>query len=515
MDISSGLPGVFSGRGVATVILKRKRQILYTFGLTVVLVIAGSYVVPLQFSVFSTIYVRRNLPPTPNLSPAYHVVLERQEVITSEVEVIKSRAVGERVADILLARGDEPKKRALKWQFLITARAAVKRLKSQIEGFFLSLGLVNLASPREVMIKAIRDNLTVKPVVNSDIITIAYKSSDPNFAAVVVNTVTRVYIAQAHLLANREGLYDFYSEQLEISKANIKTLENKVQSIKRRGSIVSIDEQIKLKLQELSALNTQLNQMQGERMEITRKVATLNEQIQNQPDEVLSTTASRPNPRIEQMNARLLDLEMDKAKRLEVFTPVTRKIKEIDEAMDRIREKLAKEPLTVVDTQTMAKNPIRESLTVALYQAEADLNAKSARESILARNIEQLKAELRQLDEDAARLREITAAIGAAEKSYTRYVDQREDARMAAASDPKTTNVRVIHHASVPETPVYSRMFLIQIGALLGLVMGIGVAFLSELFDDSANDKKDDVEHPVNLPVLATVPENTFAREGK
>ena len=104
-NLSRGFP---AKRDIVNLIFKRKKQIIFTFLVTVILVIVGSYLIPLEYNAFSTVYIKRNLPPIPNLS-AYHLVLERLEVINSQVEVIKSRAVIEKAVEILLAMGDEPK----------------------------------------------------------------------------------------------------------------------------------------------------------------------------------------------------------------------------------------------------------------------------------------------------------------------------------------------------------------------------------------------------------------------
>jgi len=436
--------------------------------------------------------------------------MNRLEVISSEVEVIKSRAVVEKAVDILLAMEEAPKKggETTGW-ILVTIKSVVKSIKKAIDNVMFAIGLAYRANKREEMINSLGDSLVLKPVVNADILTIGYKSADPKFAATVVNTVTKIYLEASHGLEQRQGVFELYNQRLEESRSAIKKLEEEGQSLKQNASIVPVDDQIKLKLQELTALTTSLNQLRGEKTEITRKIATLKDQIGDQPSEVLNAKATRPNPRIEQLSTKLWELEAERAKQLEKYVPGSRKIKEFDDAIARVREGLGKEPLTVVESQTVGTNSIRQNLISSLYQSEADLNAKAARESVLTRQIEGIKAELGQLDRHAVRLKEISGAISNAEKSYTRYVDQREEARIGALSDSKMTNVRVIHYASIPEIPVISRMALIQIGGFLGLLMGVGLAFVLEFFDHSLNNKED-VEYYLNLPLLASIPETDF-----
>jgi len=183
---------------------------------------------------------------------------------------------------------------------VVVVKAVLKPIKSAIDDFLVAIGLVDRASEREGMINSLRDTLAVKPVVNSNIVTIGYNSANPKFAATVVNTVTKVYLEASHGLEKRQGVLELYNEQLEESQSAIKKLEEEFHSLKQSASIVAIDDQIKLKLQELTALNTSLNQSRGERTEITRKIATLKDQIRDQPSEVLNAKATRANPRIDQ-----------------------------------------------------------------------------------------------------------------------------------------------------------------------------------------------------------------------
>ena len=68
------------------------------------------------------------------------------------------------------------------------------------------------------------------------------------------------------------------------------------------------------------------------------------------------------------------------------------------------------------------------------------------------------------------------------------------------------TNVDVIHYASLPESPKRPRIVDILIGATLGLLVGIALAFAAEFFDHSL-ENKEDVESALGLPLLASLPE--------
>jgi uncharacterized protein involved in exopolysaccharide biosynthesis len=116
------------------------------------------------------------------------------------------------------------------------------------------------------------------------------------------------------------------------------------------------------------------------------------------------------------------------------------------------------------------------------------------------------------VDGNASELSQLAAAAASASKIYARYVEQREEARIATETSPGVTNLHVIHDATPPSRPKYPRALYIAVGALMGLLMGLSLAFVSELFSHTLN-RREDVERALELPVLAVLPEHQAIRQ--
>jgi len=68
-------------------------------------------------------------------------------------------------------------------------------------------------------------------------------------------------------------------------------------------------------------------------------------------------------------------------------------------------------------------------------------------------------------------------------------------------------NVQVIDAATVPDTPVSPRKVLnTAVAAVVGLIVGIALAFMFEYFDNSIRTPED-VERHLGLPVLTVIPD--------
>lgn len=69
-----------------------------------------------------------------------------------------------------------------------------------------------------------------------------------------------------------------------------------------------------------------------------------------------------------------------------------------------------------------------------------------------------------------------------------------------------TNNVAVLDHATTPQWPIKPRKkVIVAMGALLGLLMGVGVAFFVDYLDNTFRDPED-LEKYLGLAVLAVVP---------
>jgi uncharacterized protein involved in exopolysaccharide biosynthesis len=508
LDTAYSTGGILSLRDLAYFVFKRKNQILLVFLVTLVMSILGSYVAPRQYEAYSTVYVVRNLPPIAAVSQSsYSMLLERKEVLNSEVDLIKSRAVAGKVADRLAAEDASASEQVVNREPSGPV-ALIRSMREGFQGLLVWLGLNDpAAGGREGLIEAIQAKIQARTSLNSNIITISYRGPDGAYGARVVNAATTVYLEERLGLMKRPGLEDFYEQHIERSQKTLETLEAEARRLKAETGIVAVDEEIRLKLQELSSRKTDLNQVRSEAQELRERIAAFREQTEDQPQTITASRTVGRNPAISELERKRLELQVEKASELNRFSSGSRPIEDLDESIKRIDEAIREEEPTIVTSESLAANVIRVELESELFRSEADYTAKLAREAVLVAQIAALERQLHAIDNHAAELNRISQALANAERVHQTYLDQKEEARIADKTDPGTTNVMVVDYAEKPSRPVHSRSTLISFGALAGLCLAFALAFVSELMDQGLSTR-DDIERHLRLPLLASLPES-------
>jgi uncharacterized protein involved in exopolysaccharide biosynthesis len=505
-DAMDGIRSALSLRDLARLLFKWRRLVTSVFVASLALSLVGSYVAPRIYEAYSTVYVERNVAPVAAYSPeSYRLILERKEVLSSEVDFIQSRAVQEKAAERLLAEREAARARE-KPPSLPTR--VVRGIREAVVSALTFTGLRDPGDKGlEDTIAFLRSGVKAKPALNSNIITISFRGEDPEYATLIVNTVTRAYIEERLAVMRRPGLDAFYQEQLDRSRTTLEELKRREAELKKETGVVSVEGEIRLKLEELSRLRSDLNRVQSEANELSEKIGALEAQVQAQPETVTVMRMMQRNPTIDELERKRLELEAQKANELNRFPADSRPIRELDESIRRIQEALAQEPRTILDNESLADNTIRTDLEKELFRTRAELSAKEARKATLLAQIRVTEGLLRELDQSATALDRLSDAIADAERIHSTYVERGENARIADETNPGTTNVSIVHYATPPVKPLYSRLTMIAAGALLGLLMGLGLAFVAELFDHSLNTR-DDVERHLGVPLLASLPDS-------
>ncbi|NIM98373.1 MAG: hypothetical protein GTO24_09935 [candidate division Zixibacteria bacterium] len=345
--------------------------------------------------------------------------------------------------------------------------------------------------------KSVLRNLEVSSVPNSNVFNVGFTWPDPVIAADVVNQLVDLYLVKHLEVHTNPQTYALLRQQAENWEKKLREAENRVEIYKRRHSITSLPEQRTILLGRLSEAESQRRQTENEIQETLQMVATLETQLSNLEQNVqLQQRVDQQSEALADLKAKLVDLELQGLK------------DEISRVKEMIAEEETKKQVVVVS----GKSPVRENLESDLVKAKATLGALKAKERNQRYQIGSYERDLLALEGLEKEMNELTRQVEITEENYKLYLTKFEEAKISESMDEqRIANVRVIAPAVPIMQPIKPNKKLnVLAGGFLGLLTGIGIAFLIE-FINPVYRTREDVDQFLGLPVLAILPKEKTA----
>jgi uncharacterized protein involved in exopolysaccharide biosynthesis len=470
---------IISIRDVLFIVFKRQKMITSIFLITVVTVTVGVFLTKPVYEASAKVLLNRGVseselkmaPWLPSLR-AY----ELEEAINSEIELITSRAVIEAVVDRIdqktLAREPSASQEI--------SQARVPSAEGEKESWEQS---------RLRSILALQRSIVAEPVKRSDVIKILYRSHDPQRAQEITNTVAEAYIDYRARIYRARGAVDFFDEQIELARHNLEELESALRDYRQQEAVLSYDEQSKMLLRKLNEFETSMTEVRKDIISKETKLNKIRDFMSSPLQPLVPSLEMREERIISELHDRFIVL------RLRLNELVT-KYTEDHQEVKQLRNEIA-----------LGEAELRAEVEKVIELEESSLEALRAEEEALRTTVSILYGEVRSLPEKELTIEQLQRAIENHKEVYSMLMLKREEARISEASDHRIVNVSVISPATLPLRPVKPQKgLLIFVGCLVGFIGGFGLAFVMEFLDHSLRTSED-VEHYLNLPVLASIPE--------
>jgi polysaccharide chain length determinant protein (PEP-CTERM system associated) len=457
------------------IIFKRKSQILIFFAVTVCTVVVGTLVMRPVYEAKAQILVkigRENLYIPPNSTNSQVVNLNREDQVNSEIELLKSRSLAEKVIKTL---GPENIYKNMKYK-----DAVLTFLKS----------------------------LSVEGIKKSDVIEVSYKHKDPEMAAKIVNTLANAYLDEHLLVHKNPQSYNFFEDQSQVLKTKLEQSETALETFKKQNAVTAMDEQQKLLLKQIADLNSELNRTLSQDAETKNRILQIRQQLDKTPENIPQGKEVDHNPYlISNLEARLVELQLKEKELLMKYTPQSRLVQNVEEEIQMVQEKLAQNEKKEYGKSSVGLNTTYQRLQEELFRNQADGKALAAKKETQTTQLINCQDKLEQLNQMEVKLNQLEQSVDVNRQNYRLYLAKFEESRISDAMDnKKMANVTLMEAALTPLKPVSPKVLLnIVLGIFLGGFGGLGLSFFTEYLDDSLG-KPEHVEKVLQLPVLASIP---------
>jgi polysaccharide biosynthesis transport protein len=337
------------------------------------------------------------------------------------------------------------------------------------------------------LIAGFHGGLSVQLIPSTRLIQVSYTHPDPRFATDVTNALVRTFIEENFRTkyASASQTSDWLQKELDDLQAKVQTSEEKLVRYQKDHGIVGVDEKQNTVTEKLVELNKELTEAETDRIE---KEADYKLALNGDPELFAKTSANDRSGAelIDRLREKESDLETQYAMATTEFGTGYPKVTELSNQLKQVRAAIEGE-------KTRIKEKMRDAYLTALQ-----------RENLLEAAFNQQKLEENKLNESAIEYTVLKRDAEANRQLYQDLLQRLKEAGVSAGL--RSSNIRIVDIARVPMQPVSPNVHRsLVLGFLLGLGLGIGLAFVVETFDSTIRSIEE-VRAVSTLPALGTIP---------
>ncbi len=449
---SEGLMEQVHLREYLRVLRKHAWLVLACFVVVLAMVALGTYLQRPIYRASTKALLERETARVVNFQDLGPVGGESLEFFQTQVQVIRSRPVAQRVIDTLDLKAKKP-------------------------------ALTLTGDPVDTFLRSV----SVEPVRNTRLVEIQVEDPDPKLAADIANTLAGAYVHQnleLKLSAARDAL-SWLTAQVSDLKTKVNESELALQRYREQAGLVQVEEKQSLGARKLAEFNSAYIEAKAKRLEMETRLGELRRASQ-QPDVLESSPLVINNPLIQRLKGQLVELEVQRSKLLKTYREKHPEVIKIQSQIDEISQK------------------IREEVGRLGLSMESEYNALKARENAMLQAVNQYRDEAQALGKKEIQLGILKREADSNQQLYDVLLKRLKETSLSQGLD--SSNVRILEAAIVPTRPVKPRKALnLVLGAVMGMVVGVCAAFFLEYMDDSVRTPEQ-VERALGVPVFSLIP---------
>lgn len=470
----------FSALHVLEILFKHKRMIASVLVISGLVAALVSLATPRKYEADATLLINtgREYVYRSEFSESTYPVSRYRlvEVVNSEIQILNSRDLKEQVINTIGMKNLYP-------------------------------AFLDKKKPLELALDTLGKNLSIKSIVDSSIIKLAFTHEDPIIAAKVLSVLIKDY-NEKHVHVYGNSALPFLEEQVRSTKKQLDDAEKELEDFRQGSGVYDIEKQTDLLLTQRSDLERALNGVENEIKENEQKNAAMQAQMSTMPKNVPMYTETKTDDVSDESKTRLLELQVEEQKLLSKYTESSRPVRDIRQEIQSVKNLIAAQSKSNSGMIRTGKNPVLEALELESARTKATLQALFAKRDVLTQQIDTLNAQLKEIDSKQDRIRELKRNVSNYSKNYNTYLSKLEEAKSQSELDRmKETSIRVVQPADVPMKPLgLSRKVRVLLGMFLGLMAGIGMAIFSEVRQRYLANAYA-IEQRLQLPILTVLPD--------
>lgn len=410
-------------------------------------------------------------------------------VVDTEVEILKSRHLSERVVDALDLENDPEFNSALRPAGPVASvLGGIGALLGQSapDAAKTKLDAVAQQKQREAVVDAVRDRLSIRRAGLTYVMNVSFSSEAPAKSARIANAFAERYLLEqleTKFEATRQA-NEWLNVRLGELRAEVQAAEAAVAQYQAANNLLSASGTT-LTEQEISTYNQQLAGVRAQQAEAEARLRTARAQLArgSTGGDVGEALGSQVVQRLREQRAEVSRRVADLNQRYGPRHP------------DMLR---AQGELVDIDGQIQAE------IGRIISNLEAQVQVARERTGSMAGSLGAARGTLASNNAAAVRLGELQRSAESVRTLYQSFLTRFQETSQQEGLEQ--SDARIVSRAAIPNTPSSPNVPLnLALGLVLALGLGLAAVVLAEMLD-SGLTTSEDVERSLGLPSLGAVP---------
>jgi capsular exopolysaccharide synthesis family protein len=366
---------------------------------------------------------------------------------------------------------------------------------------------------KQLEVESLRSRLKVKIIGGTDVLSVTYTSRSPQEAALVINTLMKLYVKNDAENARNEArtARQFIAKQLPRTELKVKETEIALRDFRQRYRIADLVEKARVSEEEATRLDGQIADAKSELDGALARSTALQGQVGLNPQSAIalgtlseSTAVQGALQELQVLERQLASLQSD----FQDLHPGVTRIRNRRAALTSLLQEQVSQTLgsqASLPSRLLQAGALKQALIKDFLVSEVQRLTASRRLTSLLRSRQVYQQQLSSLPSLTQRQGELERKLQAAQTTYETMLKKVQELQVAESQN--ASNARIIESALVPRKPVFSKAkaVLLGLGVLGGAFLATVTVPLLEMRQRS-RVKLRIIQDDFEYPLLGSVP---------